>query len=129
MAAALTFADSIPVLEAFILEDCERFFQRFHIPIREGPSHLYASALVFCPECSLAKNAARLAPLWTPVIKQGQVSGWSPLIRTLNHPENILSVVLSPDGKHLASGCGDSTVRIWDVASGTLIGKPLEGHD
>ena len=35
------------------------------------------------------------------------------------HTEAILHVSYSPDGRHLASGGGDTTVRFWDVNTGT----------
>ncbi|XP_030758900.1 notchless protein homolog 1 [Sitophilus oryzae] len=35
------------------------------------------------------------------------------------HSEAVISVNFSPDGKHLASGSGDTTVRFWDIETQT----------
>ncbi|KAI0037289.1 WD40 repeat-like protein, partial [Auriscalpium vulgare] len=32
------------------------------------------------------------------------------------------------DGRHIASGSGDRTIRIWDAQTGQPVGTPLEGH-
>ena len=51
------------------------------------------------------------------------------LFRTLTgHTGNVWSVAFSPDGKTLASGSADGTVRLWDVATHRQIGAPLTGH-
>ena len=33
-------------------------------------------------------------------------------------PAQVASVAWSPDGKRLATGSGDHTVKMWDAASG-----------
>jgi len=45
-----------------------------------------------------------------------------PLLRDLQgHTAGILSVSYNPDGSQLASGSRDSTVKIWDVETGTQL--------
>ena len=50
------------------------------------------------------------------------------LITTLEgHADVVLSVAYSPDGKTLASGAEDGTIKLWDVATGQNVAI-LEGH-
>ena len=52
-----------------------------------------------------------------------------PVEATLSgHTNAVFSVAFSPDGKILASGSGDNTIRLWDVASRKPLGEPLSGH-
>ncbi len=44
------------------------------------------------------------------------------------HTGGVESVAFSRDGKTLASGSDDGTVRLWDVATHQQIGRPLTGH-
>jgi WD40 repeat protein len=43
------------------------------------------------------------------------------------HTDSVLSVAFSPDGRLLASGSGDNTVKLWDVATGQEV-RTLRGH-
>src|SRR5947207_209274 len=53
---------------------------------------------------------------------------WGALVHTLEGQKGpINSVVWSPDGKLLASGSEDQTVRLWDPTTGKLV-HTLEGH-
>jgi WD40 repeat protein/uncharacterized caspase-like protein len=49
------------------------------------------------------------------------------LIVQTGHTEVIHSVAFSPDGKILASGSRDKTIKLWEVASGTLL-RTLDDH-
>ncbi len=44
-------------------------------------------------------------------------------LATLNHSGDISDVTFSPDGKTLATCCGDRTVYVWNVASGQEIAR------
>jgi hypothetical protein len=47
--------------------------------------------------------------------------------RLLGHTLGVTSVALTPDGRMLASGAGDNTVRLWDVKTGDSL-RTLQGH-
>ncbi len=37
------------------------------------------------------------------------------------HTSEVYSVAFSPDGKHIVSGSGDNTLRLWDVSWESLL--------
>ena len=44
------------------------------------------------------------------------------------HAGWVGAVAFSPDGKTLATGSADKTIRLWDAATGKEL-KPLKGHE
>ena len=61
--------------------------------------------------------------------KVHKVSEHHPCLCTLKgHSDLVRSVAWSPDGKLVASGSDDKSIRIWDVATGKEAMGPLTGH-
>merc|ERR1719506_1385538 len=68
---------------------------------------------------------ARVARCWESC---GQpVPRTVPGVRLSGHSKAVSSVCFSPDGKLVASGSGDNTVRITSVGDGTLV-QEVKGH-
>ena len=49
------------------------------------------------------------------------------LVLQSGHPDGIPGIAFTPDGRHLVSGGRDSSVKIWEVASGREL-RSLSGH-
>ena len=54
-------------------------------------------------------------------------ASWSDVYVQLGHSSEVLAVALSPDGRILASGSADCTIKLWDLASGRVL-RTLSGH-
>src|SRR5206468_698286 len=50
-----------------------------------------------------------------------------PVLRLL-HPGSVNQLAWSPDDRALLTGCEDGQVRLWDVATGRLLGRPQAHH-
>ncbi|KAK7059455.1 WD40 repeat-like protein [Favolaschia claudopus] len=110
------------------LRDAQKFVSVFAPAIAESAPHIYISAIPLAPRQS-AVRAQYLS--WFPRLLRYTVpESWVNLEKSLGHDSPVMSVAFSPDGKHIVSGSDDNTtVRIWDAATGAAIGEPLQGHD
>jgi WD40 repeat protein len=93
-------------------------------------SGLLITGMGALPDLSLAQQPTAQNKDKAPAKKPAQkAEGRLKLCATLKgHSGNVHCVTFSPDGKLLASGSEDSTVKIWDTASGKEV-RTLAGHE
>ncbi|PMD37887.1 WD40 repeat-like protein [Hyaloscypha variabilis F] len=113
-----------------MLQDAKRSVLYCKAGIEAAPLQIYASALIFSPDTSKAKQ--QFLHDIPPFIKgcSGVEKFWSPLLQTIEVTSDILrgsmpslqeSAVFSPDGSLLASFSKHlSGIGIWDTETGTL---------
>ena len=96
--------------------------------IEQSPLQLYCLALVFAPEKSIVRETfKRCIPVWIQRKSKLQAH-WNAALQTLEGNSGwVSSVAFSPDGSQVVSGSYDTTVRLWDAATGALL-QTLEGH-
>ncbi|KAL2859138.1 WD domain protein [Aspergillus lucknowensis] len=115
-----------PEISGF-LYDAKRFILKNRQIAETAPLQLYSSALVFCPRRSITReNFKNNLSIWLelPRVKEE----WSAELQTLEgHSHWVESVTFSPDGRLLASGSYDKTIKLWDPSTGELC-QTLEGH-
>ncbi|KAL4733207.1 hypothetical protein BDV11DRAFT_175905 [Aspergillus similis] len=111
-----------------IVREAERFASGNAFIIQETPLQTYGAALVFCPQNSMTKEQywdQRLEFIERAYVMQEY---WDPCMQALEgHSYSIRAVAFSPDGHTVASGSDDTTVRLWDAATGAER-RTLQGH-
>ena len=112
---------------ARFLRDANSFVASSHEAIALSAPHIYISALPFADKQSLIYQ--EFAPKCTGLISVniiGVPHHAGKLVMTLTgHEGPVHSTAYSPDGRLLASGSADATVRIWDMRTGDEAMAPL----
>ncbi|KAJ7144094.1 WD40 repeat-like protein [Mycena epipterygia] len=109
--------------------DAVKFVSAFAPLIAQSATHIYLSAVPFAPQKSrIAQQFAQYFPQ-TVAFKSILGTNWPSIQIVLHgHTYPVNSVLFSSDSRHIASGGGDATVRVWDAETGGLIAGPFEGH-
>jgi hypothetical protein len=99
-----------------LLSDARFMMRDYQIPISKSALHVYHSAFVSIPECSLQRRT--LDVVGGKLVSQRDTR-WQPNTLVIEgHARSVTSAAFSPDSLQIASCSGDNTVRVWDAVSG-----------
>ncbi|KAF7973528.1 hypothetical protein HWV62_14956 [Athelia sp. TMB] len=110
-------------------QDALAFCRVFGQAVAFSTPHIYISCIPFAPRTSVIKQ--HYSPLMANIL--GITSGMDDIWPTLQqvfegHTGEVYAVAFSPDGRRVASGSRDMSIRVWDAEVGGLVAGPFEGH-
>ncbi|KAF2993636.1 hypothetical protein E8E14_002267 [Neopestalotiopsis sp. 37M] len=96
-----------------LAKDARRFLLSQKGGIELAPLQTYTSALIFSPSNSLVKKLFhKESPGWINSVLKVETD-WNACLQTLEgHSDSVCSVAISPDGRRLAFGSRDNTVKL-----------------
>src|SRR6266481_1783396 len=110
--------------------EASRFITNFKDPISYSTPHIYLSSLPFIPQDSRLANQFWHQFPHLLAIQNERPENWPAQLKIIEgHTSSVTTVAFSPDGKHIASGSSDKTIRVWDAESGNVVAGPFEGHN
>ncbi|KAF2150889.1 WD40 repeat-like protein, partial [Myriangium duriaei CBS 260.36] len=115
------------------LSDACRFLRHNCAVLNVSPLQIYSSCLIFAPQDSIIK-AMFICQISEDFIVHATVGAtWGPELQKLEGNDQAAScVAFSPDGKTLAAGLIDGTIRTWNVTTGLrcqTLGATLDQAD
>jgi WD40 repeat protein len=110
-----------------LLHNAEQMLQTYRMPMSSHALHVYHSALITMPRCSLLDVTPETLRTSIPGLVSSRELQWDHRRVLEGHISPVNSVVFSPDGTLIASGSWDNTVRIWDTQTGGQLAM-LEDH-
>jgi WD40 repeat protein len=93
--------------------------RHFHFP--------YGNAFALSPDGNYLASAGEDSTADQPRVSIYEVSSGREAATLTGHDSRIGCLAYSPDGKRLATGSGDRTVKLWDTATGQEV-LTLTGH-
>jgi WD40 repeat protein len=113
-----------------LIDDAIPFLRNFGQVVRLCALHTYHSALPLTPQTTrLFESFVHDIPHLAPDITSSHGTWPTVPVRVMEgHTHSVNHVMFSPDGKKLASGSKDNTVRLWDGETGQTLGSALKGH-
>ncbi|KAF7971296.1 hypothetical protein HWV62_21452 [Athelia sp. TMB] len=129
-ASIRTWVETHDVDYSPFVKDVIQFEETFAAPISQSVPHIYLSALPFAPHQSLVSQTYLPQYPSTARLKLGKLDRWPAMLKTFEgHTREVWAVAYSPNGKRIASGSTDGTIRVRDTETGTAVGTPFRGHD
>ncbi|RDK41662.1 WD40 repeat-like protein [Aspergillus phoenicis ATCC 13157] len=119
MVTSLIKGNDSSELSAF-LYDAKRFTLKCRRMVDLAPLQLYCSGLMFAPTEAIVRKTFGI-PSWISGMPEVE-KFWNSELETIEGHRGlpVRSVTFSPNGRWLASGADDRTIKLWDTTTGTL---------
>ena len=98
-------------------------------------SHYYSQTYGKCYWCDRSTKLGvdifpgKVIPVTNAILNPSaqNITNAKQLTNFQGHSKTVTSILFSPDGKTIASGSWDNTIKLWDVATGRAI-RTFQGH-